>query len=464
VLSNGATNYIGDEGTLYGGDLGLNRVGNRDAAYDGLVVQQSNSVGQTGKIRHNVLCPPVVIAGFSPVTNCGGGVMVVTGSGFGAVEGTGVLRINGIIAVINTWSDTNINITIPAGATTGPIAVTNTCGLGQVTGSNVTIPVPVVTGFSPSTGCVGDTITITGSGFGTGAPGALVTNYLTNDVGARDGWVEGGGLVNTGNNETRVGDTGNINQIQRSILGVDVSSIPDTANITAATLYIQTFNQNTAAEVDPFQVDYLAAGAIDAADWGSAAILADFYNFPWAGSGQYGIPITVPLQDAITNAVVGDIFQVRILPQNPGGSGGADQMRIRTRENGTPSNWPRLVVYYTLPPVIPGAVSFNGIPATNYTSWSETNIQVQVPGGATSGPITVSNICGSFYTTTSNFTLCAPNIVIGKIINNIQLGGSGSAAYPGATITYRIFYTNNGTGPAQNLTIYDLIPSHETHN
>jgi hypothetical protein len=50
------------------------------------------------------------------------------------------------------------------------------------------------------------------------------------------------------------------------------------------------------------------------------------------------------------------------------------------------------------------SVTFNGTPATTFTSTSGQSVRVTVPAGATTGPITVSTPNGSF-TTTQNFTV-----------------------------------------------------------
>jgi hypothetical protein len=57
---------------------------------------------------------------------------------------------------------------VPAGATSGPIAVTTSGGTGTSAGSFTVVAAPVVTSFTPTSGPVGTVVTVSGTGF-TGA-------------------------------------------------------------------------------------------------------------------------------------------------------------------------------------------------------------------------------------------------------------------------------------------------------
>jgi hypothetical protein len=67
---------------------------------------------------------PPVINGASATTGPIGSQVVITGSGFGTSQGNSAVILNGVPATINTWSDTSVTITIPTGASSGPLAVT----------------------------------------------------------------------------------------------------------------------------------------------------------------------------------------------------------------------------------------------------------------------------------------------------------------------------------------------------
>jgi hypothetical protein len=84
------------------------------------------------------------ITSLSPTSGLQGAVVTVTGTGFGAIQGASTVTFNGAVATPTSWSDTQIVVPVPTGATTGPVQVTE----GGI-GSN-TIPFTVRLGFPPS--------------------------------------------------------------------------------------------------------------------------------------------------------------------------------------------------------------------------------------------------------------------------------------------------------------------------
>lgn len=73
-----------------------------------------------------------------------GDTVTVTGSGFEDSQGSGSVTINGVEATIVSWSDTEIVINVPEGATTGDVVVTNDPGNIDTWGPFiVTVPAPI---------------------------------------------------------------------------------------------------------------------------------------------------------------------------------------------------------------------------------------------------------------------------------------------------------------------------------
>lgn len=68
------------------------------------------------------VAPPVVMS-LSPTSGPVGSSITIIGSGFGTVQGNGFVLVNGITATVSAWSATQITITVPTGATTGPVLV-----------------------------------------------------------------------------------------------------------------------------------------------------------------------------------------------------------------------------------------------------------------------------------------------------------------------------------------------------
>jgi hypothetical protein len=124
------------------------------------------TVAGTGTSSTNfTVVPPPVISSFSPTS--GGAGTSVTISGTGLASATAV-TFNGVGATFTFNSDTQITATVPSGASTGPISVTTPGGTAQSSTNFTFIPAPTITGFTPSSGGVGASVTITGTAF-TGA-------------------------------------------------------------------------------------------------------------------------------------------------------------------------------------------------------------------------------------------------------------------------------------------------------
>ncbi|OGX87258.1 hypothetical protein BEN47_11365 [Hymenobacter lapidarius] len=111
-----------------------------------------------------VVGAPPAISSFTPGTGAVGSQVVLTGTGFANAT---TVQFNGIFAPVFTVnSATQITVTVPPGAVSGPIAVTTATGTGVSAGSFVVIPAPVITSFTPNAGSAGTVVVLTGSNFG----------------------------------------------------------------------------------------------------------------------------------------------------------------------------------------------------------------------------------------------------------------------------------------------------------
>ncbi len=130
--------------------------------------------------------PLPTITSFSPTTGIVGTSVVLTGTALGTAS---AVRFNGVNApgfVVN--SGTQITVSVPSGATTGPVSVSTTGGTGTSSTNFTVIQPPTVASFSPISGLVGTSVTITGTNLtgatairfnGTAAATFSVTNATT---------------------------------------------------------------------------------------------------------------------------------------------------------------------------------------------------------------------------------------------------------------------------------------------
>jgi uncharacterized repeat protein (TIGR03803 family) len=97
---------------------------------------------------------------FLPATRPVGGVVEILGQGF--TGATGVF-FNGTAASFTVDSDTYLTATVPAGATTGSITVSEP--RGTLTSNKIFRVMPQIFSFLPTSGPVGTTVVITGNSF-----------------------------------------------------------------------------------------------------------------------------------------------------------------------------------------------------------------------------------------------------------------------------------------------------------
>ena len=105
--------------------------------------------------------PAPAIAGFSPALGGTGTSVTVTGTNF--TTATAVAFNGTAAATFSVAGATSITATVPAGATTGPISVTTLGGTASSASSFTFVPAPAITSFSPASGKVGLSVTLTGT-------------------------------------------------------------------------------------------------------------------------------------------------------------------------------------------------------------------------------------------------------------------------------------------------------------
>ena len=126
------------------------------------IVQIQRDAGSSNSIPFVVNGPSVI--SITPTVGTAGTQVVVSGSGFGDVQGNGNVWLGTVPAVISSWSDGQIVATVSTGAATGNAQVLQNGVMSSPL--PFTVPVPHITSITPNSAGSGTTVTIYGSGFG----------------------------------------------------------------------------------------------------------------------------------------------------------------------------------------------------------------------------------------------------------------------------------------------------------
>ena len=134
----------------------------------------------TGKITVVVLSSPAAtssatftlllnptITSFTPTSGGVGTSVTITGTNFSATKANDTIKFNGTLATVTSATATQLVAAVPTGATTGTIsvAVANVPTVATSSATFTVIPPPTISGFSPTSGPIGTTVTITGTNF-----------------------------------------------------------------------------------------------------------------------------------------------------------------------------------------------------------------------------------------------------------------------------------------------------------
>ena len=327
-----------------------------------------------------VLHPPH-ITGFSPDTGPVGTEVTITGEHF---SGAADVAFNGTSATFSIDSDTQLRATVPAGATTGPISVTNADGTGAGTSDFTVVQLPTVSSFSPTSGPEGSEVTVTGTNFsgatdvafnGTSAAGFTVDSdtqlRATVPTGATTGPIS---VTNAAGTGVSSGD-------------FTVTFVPSISSFTPTSGVAGT-------EVTVTGVNF--TGTTDVSFNGTAA-------------STFTVDSDTQIRAAVpTGATTGPIS---VTNADGTGSSGDDFVVVQppTVSSFSPTEGPpgTEVTVTGTDFVSVTDVAFNGLSAGSFTVDSDTQLRAVVPSGASTGPISVTNGAGSGASTT-DFTVTSP--------------------------------------------------------
>ncbi len=403
----------------------------------------------------NVL-PPLTIASFTPANGPVATEVTMMGSGFSS---TSAVNFNGMAATFIVDSNTQLHATVPDGAKTGKISVTNALGTGSSAANFVVTAPPTIASFTPLSGPAGTEVTITGSFFTgttevtvngntasdlvvdsdsqirvkvpagaiTGTGKIVVTNTLGSATGTADFTITEANAFtfapqhdayinssspasNNGTAKTLQGKT-SASEILQAYLKFEVTGVSGSLYSAKLRLYVSDASPDGGAvySVSNTYQSSMTAWIESGLNWNNAPAIGGT-----ALSSMGAVSLDQWVEFDVKAAIVGNGTYSFGLESN-----NSDKVYYRSKENGT-ATMPQLVIM-TTPSSAPSiasftpdngpedtevtilgnnfngttAVTFNDKPATLFSVESNTKLRANVPGNATTGRIKVTNAHGS---------------------------------------------------------------------
>lgn len=367
-----------------------------------LYVQQNGVNSNAVQFTINPVAPS--ISGLSPSIGSAGTLVTISGTAFGATQGSGSVLFSAVTAGTSNWSDTSITAIVPAGVSSGSVVVRSGNGLSS-NAASFTVPTPHIASISPTSAGGGSLVTIIGSNFGqTGGSvnfngtTATVTSWSDTQVVALVPASAASGPVFVVAGSTSNGVTFTV------IPGLNVGAIsPSTGPINTM---VTVSGANFGNPQGTGTIKFNGVSGVPTS-WSSSAIVV-----PVPVGATTG-PVVVSAGGSVGN---GPTFTVTAGPS-------IAQLSPTTGAPGT-----SVTITGTNFGVTQGSsiVRFNGRTAA-ITSWGATSIQATAPVGLTTGPVTVT-VSGQ----TSNgltFTAVTNGTLAGTVSN-----ASGGAGISGATV------------------------------
>jgi IPT/TIG domain/Chitobiase/beta-hexosaminidase C-terminal domain len=311
------------------------------------------------------------ISGLSPTSGPVGTSVNISGTNFGSSQGTSTVTFNGTAGTPTSWSATSIAVPVPSGATTGNVVVTVAGVASNGVSFTVSAPAPNIASLNPTSGPVGDSVTITGTNFGATQGSSTVS--FNGTAGTPTSWGATSIVVSVPSGAT----TGNV---VVTVGGVASNGVSFTV---APSPTITSLSPNSA----PVGASITIAGANFGATQGSSTVT--FAGTLAAPTSWSATSIVVPVPSAATTG--------NVVVTVDGGASNGVAFTVTPPPAITsisPTSGP-ITTVVTITGTNFGAsqgtstVTFNGTAATP-TSWSATSVVVPVPSGATTGSVIVS--------------------------------------------------------------------------
>ncbi|MBL7990637.1 MAG: IPT/TIG domain-containing protein, partial [Candidatus Kapabacteria bacterium] len=457
-------------------------------------------VGDEGNNRIRKIIPAPTITNLSPVTAASGATVTITGTNF--TDATAV-NFGGVAAASFTVVNAStITAVVASGGASGAVSVTAPGGTANSVMPFTFIPFPTITNFSPSGHSVGGLITITGTNFtgatavnfgGVAASSFVVVNATTINAVVAGAGASGAVLVTT------PGGTTGAPTAFTFFPSPSITTFSPSATSSGATITITGTNFTGAAAVSfggvaaaSFMVVNAstitavvapggASGTISVTTPGGTVVSAMSNTFtppptissffPSTASSGATVTITGTNFTGASAVNFGGVAATSFMVLNPTtivavvASGGASGAVTVTAPGGTtgaagaftfiaPPTITNFIPTSSLPGVVitingsgfnaASAVSFGGVPATNFTVVNSNQITAVVAlGGATGSvqvttPGGVASSGGFIFLAPPSITSFSPTVAgpgVAVTINGVNLGGTNSVLFGGIPAT-----------------------------
>ena len=366
------------------------------------------------------------ISNLNPSSGPVGTSVTISGSNFGATQGTSTVTFNGIAASPASWSATSIVVPVPANATSGNVVVTVVGLASNGVPFAVTVIPPSITSLNPTSGAIGASVIITGVSFGASQGTSSVTfngivatptNWSATSIGVP---VPNG--ATTGNVVVTVGGLAS-NGMAFTVTnpGPSLSTLSMTQGPVGAILTITGLNFGTTQGTSTVTFNATIATP---ANWSATSI-----DVPVPSIALGSVSVVVTVGGVASNGLP---FTVTPPPNITSISPTSGPVGTAVTVNGT--NFGPTVGTRT------SVLSFNGTTART-TNWGDTQILAPVPSAATTGNVVVS--ISGVASNAVNFTVTLPpsitslNPTSGPAGTSVTITGANFGATKGtSTVTF----------------------------
>jgi len=389
------------------------------------MVVVSNTAGTMTSNAATLTVNPAAVApsitSLNPMSGLVGTSVTISGTNFGATQGSSTVKFNGISAVPTSWSASSIVAPVPVSATTGNVVVTVGGMASNGVSFTVTVPAPSITSLNPTSGVLGTSVTITGANFGA-SQGTSTVSF--NGIGAAPTSWSATSIVapvpagaTTGNVVVTVGGVAS-NGVGFTVTapGPSITSLNPSSGLAGASVTVTGANFGATQGTSTVKFNGISAPPTS---WSATSIVAAVPT--GATTGNVVVTVGGVASNGVSFTVT--VPAPSITSVNPASGLVGASVTITGANFGATQGT--------------STVKFNGTAATP-TSWSATSIVAAVPTGATTGNVVVT--VGGVASNGVSFTVTVPapsitslNPTSGLVGTSVAISGANFGATQGTS-------------------------------